>query len=619
MSLFNSLNTSTSGVIAASRATNVTSQNVANMTTIGYKRSDTSFQDIVANSLFSTKTFNSGAVGTTKLLRATQQGQVQQTAYGTDAAIVGNGFFVVRDSLDAGDEFVFTRNGQFDNFTVRASEDTGALTTENSGEATYLRNSAGFFLYGWSIDQDGNVASSTDLNGLVPIEISMFQTQVLPTTNVDLSINLDASEEDYSPYLFVPAQTLPVSAQDAHFSRSVNIYDTLGGERQVTFEFRKITGPMAQITSNAGQSLSLSDVLVDNPTGPTSGITAGDTFTIANGAETLTVTFVNGTADTSAPAYEANTLADLRSIINNFTDTGGQAQFEARITDSGELLIQSALASESLDISASSASVLGNTGFNIIPDPVDADYTYDPLFDINGTSTAYPGQDLFPAFDESDTPNTQGWWEVTVLIPDPSAPSGTARSIIRQGLINFNGDGTMNAVEDANGNMVIDMSTTPIDFDLATTGEELPFNVDISRFSQFSSGYNVIQAEQNGAGLGLQTGVVINDNGIVSAEFSNGMIVNIYQIPLAMFNNANGLIERSGTVFAQSADAGEVRLEIPGENGAGDIYGQAVESSNVDISNEFSNLIVHQRAFGLNSRVISTVDEMTQVLSRLKQ
>jgi flagellar hook protein FlgE len=619
MSLFNSLNTSTSGVIAASRATNVTSQNVANINTIGYKRSETSFQDIVANSLFSTKSFNSGGVGTEKLLRATQQGQIQQTSGKTDAAIIGNGFYVVSETTDGLDEFVFTRNGQFDSFAVRATEDTGAFTTEDTGEQTFLRNSAGFYLYGWPIDADGIVASGTDTTSLVAIDIGLFETQALPTTTVDLSINLDAAEPDYNPYLLSPAQTLSVSNQDVHFTRTVNVYDTLGTERPITFEFRKITGPMAQFTSDKPNAFAFDDVLVDDPTGPTPGITAGDSMVITNGNGTLTIDFVAAPADTSL--NQVTTVADLRTVINNYTaGTPAVRQFEARISDTGQLLVQSALPSETLDISASSASVLGSTGFNIVTDPVDADYIFAPLYDINAAAAAsYTTQGDFPAFNNTATPNTQGWWEATVLINDPSNPTGTTKVISRQGLLNFNGDGSLNALADATGNIAIDMSTVPIDFDLAQTGEELPFGVNIGNFTQFSSAYNVIQADQNGAGLGERTGIIINDGGIVSAEFSNGAIIDIYQIPLAMFNNANGLIERSGTVFALSENAGDLSLEIPTQGGAGQINGYALESSNVDLSNEFSNLIVHQRSFGLNSRVISVVDEMTQTLSRLKQ
>lgn len=620
MSFFGSLYASTSGMLAASRATQTTSKNVANMTTIGYKKSDTAFADVVANSLYSKTTGAVGGVSTTDILRASRQGNIQQTGSKLDASVSGNGFFAVRKGFDGTGDIYYTRNGQFGEYAVRTTPDSNALVTENAGEQTFLRNSAGFYLYGWATDTDGNVqGGSTSPAALVPIEIGMFQTQAQPTSRIDLSMNLDAMETDYNPHRMSPAQTLPLSStRAAHYSRTVNVYDTLGGEHPVTFEFRKITGPMAQFTSNLGGRLSVTDVLVDNTSGPTPAVTAGDTMTIANGAESLTITFVNGTANTAA--NEANTMQDLRAVINNFLGADGNRQFEARIDDNGQFLVQSALPTETLDVSSSNPAVMGITGFNIVPDPVDGDYSFDPLYDITGAAGApYPDQADFPALSNTTNPNTQGWWEVTVRIPDPAAPNSGTTVALRTGLMNFNGNGALNALAGADGSINIDLGTTPVDFDSAVTGEELPFTVNVTNFSQFSSAYNVIQSEQNGAPMGERTGVSFGRDGFLYADYSNGLRIPIYQIPLATFTNPDGLIEESGTVFKESATSGAASMYASGTGGAGVITGSSVEGSNVDIAEEFGNLIVHQRMFGLNSKVINAVDEMTQNLVRLKQ
>lgn len=614
MGLFGSLYTSASGMMAASRATQNTSQNVANMTTIGYKKTDTSFQDIVSNSLFSSVTSNTGGVATTDLLRATQQGQIQQTSSSLDAAINGKGFFAVQKTLDGSGQYYYTRNGQFSEYAVRTTPDSNPFVTENGGEQVFLRNSAGFYLYGWATDTDGTVlGGGTSPSSLVPIEINQFQTQGSPTTRIDLGMNLDAMQTDYNPYRLSPAQTLPVSgATQANFTRSVNVYDAVGGTHPVTFEFRKITGPMAQFTSNLGQQLTYSDALV-NPAGKTPGINAGDTMTIANGAESITVTFVNGAADTSL--NEASTMQDLRTIINGFTGADGNRQFELRIDDNGQLLVQSALPTESLDISTSSATVLGTAGFNIVAEPVSGGYSYDPLYDITGAGAPpYADQDFFPGLGNTTNPNTQGWWEVTAVIRDPAGGTGTIP--LRTGLINFDGNGQMNAVAGAAGGIALDLGT--VDFDASGTGDELTLSVNMAQFSQFSNAYNVILAEQNGAPLGERTQVSIKD-GYVFAHYSNGMQIPIYQIPLATFANPDGLRAESGTVFSESPDSGAPSMFAAGQGGTGTINGSAVENSNVDISQEFGHLIVHQRMFGLNSKVINAVDEMTQNLVRLKQ
>ena len=623
MGLFNSLLTSTSGMMASSQATNNISRNIANSTTVGYRRSDTAFYDIVSSSLYSSaQTNRAGGVGTSQVLRANQQGQIQQTRSTTDASISGNGFFVVKEDINADTPFRYTRNGQFDEYAIRATEDANPLVTERSGEQTFLRNSAGYILYAWPLDQDGNVASGSDLTSLVPAEVGLFESANLPTTEVVFSANLDADEVDYNPHTFSPAQSLPVSdAVPANFSRSINVYDPLGNEYPLELEFRKITGPVAQASSGLLQNLTFEDTIVD-PLGKTRDILAGDTLSLSNGTETLDITFVNAPAD---PALnEASTIQEAMNLINNFTGLSDPAttQFDAKLDNDGQLLIQSVDPAAQLDLSGSSASVLGENGFRFVPDPADGDYVYAPAYDITAAAAAdgaYPNQGAFPDFANTTNPSTHGWWEVSVLIPDSTDPTGEAQTVVSQGLLSFNGDGTINATPDENGEITIDLSTIPIDFDPATTGDETALRINMTRISQFAGNYDVIDAEQNGAGVGLRTGVSINRNGIVTAEFANGIKSDIYQIPLAIFANASGLLEQDGATFEESINSGTASLAAADSNGAGIINGSSIENSNVDITDEFGYLIVHQRSFGLNSQVINAVDEMTQNLAQLKR
>jgi len=602
MSFFGSLYASTSGMMAASRATQTTSQNVANMTTVGYKKSDTSFADIVANSLYSSPSGQSGGVGATDLLRASQQGSVQQTGSRLDASVSGKGFFAVKQSADGLGDTLYTRNGQFGEFVDSQSGDT------------FLRNSAGFYLYGWAVDSDGVGGGGTDPASLVAMNLSGFDTQVQATSRVDLGINLDAAEDDYNPYR--AGQPLPVDpSQAANFSRSVTVYDTQGAPRNVEFQFRKISGPMAQFVTDKGNPYNYTDTLVDNLNGPTPGIADGDSLTLANGAESLTLNFVNGTP---AAPNEVNTMRDLVNAINSFTDVNGAQQFEARLDERGELLVQSALPSETMDITSSNdVTVLGSTGLDVIQDG--GGYSYAPLYDITAAAVPpYADQGDFPALANTTDPNSQGWWEMSVVIPDPANPSGTATTVLRQGLLNFDGNGALNALPAANGSAVIDL-TAGVDFDSSVSGEELPFTIDISQFSSFSNAYNVLENTQNGAGQGDRSGVYINNDGFVMAEYTNGMEIPMYRIPLANFANPDGLIAESGTVFRESAVSGVASMFASGTNGTGKINGSSIENSNVDIAEEFGDMIVHQRMFGLNSKVIKAVDEMTQNLVRLKQ
>ncbi len=596
MSLFGSLYTGTAGMLAQERATAVTSENIANITTTGYKRQDTAFHELVTSGTGRYSSDQNGSVSSARLNRVTQQGAVQQTNSTTDLAIIGSGFFAVRAPGAAADEgFLYTRNGTF-------QPDSNGI----------LRNSAGYELYGWPTDQNGLATSGPSTSSLQLVNVDLFQTQTTPTSFGELSINLSATEAPIDPHTLVPAQLLPVSAQAADFSRSLTVYDEAGTARLVNFEFRHTIGPMAHFTSGSGEIFNATDVLVD-PLGPTPGILAGDVLQVTDGTNTLDVTFADP-ADISL--NQANTMKDVIDVINNFTDGGGANPYTARL-ENGRLLVQANDPTATLDITGSSASVLGGTGLAIIPDPADADYAYAPEADITADGLANPNQSAFPPIADTTTPNPFNWWEVRITTVDPANPTSGTNVEVLKGLINFNGDGTFNVTEDANGQALVDLGT--LTFDNADPTSTVTMNVDMADFSQFSGGYNVIAAEQNGAPLGSLVGVEITREGVVESVFSNGERVPAFQIPLAHFTNANGLERISGTAFRETANSGEVTLFDAGLGGTGLLQASSLEGSNVDLADEFSNLIVTQRAFGLNSRLINTIDEMTQQLAQLKR
>ena len=237
------------------------------------------------------------------------------------------------------------------------------------------------------------------------------------------------------------------------------------------------------------------------------------------------------------------------------------------------------------------------------------DFGDDTTVTVNFTDyeTVYTDQgDVFPSLTNTDTPNTQGWWEMKVLLPNGST--------FTEGLLNFDGDGSLNASSDAEGN--IDLQLENLDFQNGSSFQDI--NIDVERFSQFAGNFDVIFSDQNGAELGLRTGVEIDTDGIVSARFSNGATSELYQIPLVTFANANGLNEISGTAYSENNLSGEENLRVAGDGGAGFLEPSTLEGSNVDLADEFAKLIISQRTFSANSRLVSTVDEMTQELLRLR-
>jgi flagellar hook protein FlgE len=104
----------------------------------------------------------------------------------------------------------------------------------------------------------------------------------------------------------------------------------------------------------------------------------------------------------------------------------------------------------------------------------------------------------------------------------------------------------------------------------------------------------------------------------VIARFSNGASAKLYKLPMVTFSNPNGLQEVSGTAYSENELSGEENLREAGKGGAGFLETSTIESSNVDLADEFAKLIVSQRAFSAGTKIINTVDQMTEQLLNLR-
>jgi flagellar hook-basal body protein len=604
MSLFGSLFTGVSALSGQSQATAMISNNIANVNTTGFKRSEAAFYSLVTTEGRSSR-YSPGTVAVNRIQRVDQQGPIQQTSSSTDVAISGNGFFAVKRDSDpnSDNEFLYTRNGSF-------SEDSQG----------FLRNTAGFYLYGWPLDSDNNIpAASGDLSSLTTVDVAFLGGLTRPTTSGQLAINLDASENNINNgTLSGTTQVgtsgftgLPIpSTQPADFTRALRVYDTLGSSQDLTFQVRKITGPMANVQSNVTAGLELSTDLTS-----LTGITAGDTFTVA-ATGTAAQEFIIG-AVAGAGQVRIDTVGDLVSYLN--TTYGGGAEIDASISTNGQLVLQTRTITDTLTVAETSGTPLFNSTALGFPNPnaPAVTETFSP-FTLDGSSaqsssnpygftpSGGQNQSVFPDLADATTPNTRGWWEMTILYPDGSIAS--------QGLVNFNSDGSINAALDASGN--IDLELSNLNWN---NGSELQdISVDISRFSQFSGNYNVVSSDQNGAELGLRTGIEIDREGFVVARFSNGASAKLYKLPLITFSNPNGLTEVSGTAYSENEQSGEENLKEAGRGGAGFLETATIESSNVDLADEFAKLIVSQRAFSAGTKVITTVDQMTSELLNIR-
>ena len=113
--------------------------------------------------------------------------------------------------------------------------------------------------------------------------------------------------------------------------------------------------------------------------------------------------------------------------------------------------------------------------------------------------------------------------------------------------------------------------------------------------------------------------ISVGNDGLITGRTSAGDEVEIGTLGIATFANPNGLTRVGNSMFAESVNSGEGNIGAPGDDGAGVTQGGVLEMSNVDLAEEFTNLIMAQRGFQANSRTITTSDEMLQELVNLKR
>ncbi len=584
MGLFGSLFTGVSALFAQSQTTAIISNNIANVNTTGFKRSEAAFNSLVTTESRLSR-YSPGTVSLNRLQRVDQQGSIQQTSSGTDGSISGNGFFPVKRSTDTSQPFLYTRAGQF-------SEDAEGL----------LRNASGFVLYAWPIDADGNLpANQGDLTSLVQADVAFLGGLTRPTTSAELAINLNANQER-TTYTDLGAGPSPapqgVSADGpAHFTRGLTVFDSLGGAQTLTLEFHHIYPPT--VVSLSATSVILSR---DSDLSLVPGIADDDAFTLEN-TTTGTGPFVfEYDNDASGPSAVGNVTFQTVGEMIDAINTNFPGEIEARLNETGDLIIESINRADTISLT----NTVGTPLTDLSMSRVGAALTAPNMPPGNTDTVLSNGEEIFPDFQNLTTANTQGWWQVVVKHPNGSE--------LTRGLLNYNGDGSLNATADGDGN--IDLQIPDMDWgngsDLQTIG------IDISRFSQFAGNFDVIFSDQNGAELGLRTGVELTREGVVVARFSNGASADLYKIPLITFANENGLTEVSGTAYSESEESGEENLREAGNGGAGFVEPSTLEASNVDLADEFARLIISQRAFGAATKVITTVDQMTEDLLRLR-
>ena len=162
---------------------------------------------------------------------------------------------------------------------------------------------------------------------------------------------------------------------------------------------------------------------------------------------------------------------------------------------------------------------------------------------------------------------------------------------------------------------------SPINFKSTTIGESgatLQFGINYDGSTQFSSAFSVYAQTQNGSPEGDLIGLDIGDDGLVSANYSNGSAKNLAKIVLANFSNATGLRQLGDSSYFETSKSGAATLGEAGTAGFGTLRAGARERANVDLTAELIELITAQRNFQANAKAIETNNTLTQAIINIR-
>ncbi|WP_398470206.1 flagellar hook-basal body complex protein [Tardiphaga sp.] len=597
MGIFGALTTSVAGLRANSYALENISGNIANSQTTAFKRIDTSFTDLIpqtGNNAQLAGSVNAGSRSTN-----TVAGSTQNASVATYMAINGDGFFAVQKPGSVSDN-----NPIFDG--VNKYTRRGDFSLDKNG---YLVNGAGYYLQGVKIDPStGNPAGSTP-------EVLRFQNDFLPSrasTKIDYRANLAAYPRTIKADASVPGSEL---LQPADFASNPRVAGTpaapfTDGTRSGTGQNSKLT-TATPITGNTLLSGAT------NTDSLTANFAVGDTITV-NGT-VITFTASGGANDATNIPVDAN-ISTLLGKIDAITNNTGTPS----AVNSGAVVLHTGLANN-ITMTSSNPTAFGALGFSgtvnvargggggvgtgIVTGNDNKAFLEESI--SGGTTTAYDGngapvsvQLRWAKVDSA----TQGaghldTWNLFYQV-DANA-TGTTAAWQNVGTdFTFGSNGQMNPVigQVTLNNMTINGKTLGnITMAFGSGG--------LTQFADTNGNAQVNQIEQDGYAAGQLKSVSVSNEGRVVGSYSNGRNIDLAEVSIATFNGADFLKRIDGGAFEVTNESGEALF---GKGGS--ISGSSLESSNTDIADEFTKLIITQQAYSANTKVITTTNTMVQDL-----
>jgi flagellar hook protein FlgE len=655
MGIFDALTTAVAGLQAQSFALQNISGNIANSQTTGYKETDTSFEDLVSAATQGQQT--SGGVTAGSVATNTAQGTINSTTVSTDMAINGDGWFVVAQPTGSSDN-----QPQFSG--VSDYTRAGDFQMDSNG---YLVNGSGYYLMGLPISSTtGNPVGSSP-------QVLQFDNDFVPaqeTTTIQYGANLPATPTvgviNPSNFEANPLAGAPVAAQIAGTGGTLEA-DALAVGTGTQAGLASAT-TLSSLGINAGDT-----VTVDDGTNTTTYTSTG-TDTVGN----LVSAINGGTAAVTASLSGGNLVLTGKNYTSSIT-VGGTAASDigfgagANSFSPTNLLTQSAVSTgQTLTVSAgggSAQTITFGTGAGQVATLAQLQTAIQGLSGVNGTVDTANGDITLTAIDPTQTLTVGGTASAakfgiqnltavpangTVIGADSttfnneSVDGGSITAYDTEGnpvdvqfrwaqtgagswqlfyQTNTTATGTEPAWQNAGTTFTFDSSgkLTPavasVNLQNLTVNGDSLGNVQLQFSSEGLTQYassngtaQVSQLQQNGFAAGQLQSISVDSQNQIVGTFSNGQTIPLAQITLASFNGENSLEALNGEAYAATADSGP-----PIYGATGKIVGSSLESSNVDISTQFSNLIVAQQAYSANARVMSTADQMIQSLLQVIQ
>lgn len=638
--MLGSLYTSVSGLKGHLAALNVTGNNISNINSIGFKGGRVTFREALVQTLRCATRPQNGVGGVSPLQiglgmgvasidNILSQGVLQSTGVSTDLGINGEGFFILSDGVRE----YYTRIGTF----------------AYDAEGNMINPSNGLILQGRIADEDGVIAPGAPIQNIV----LPFGRKVAarPTTKVQFACNLDASATNAIATLKSAGSTGITSV----YGKAAN---GAGGTHVIT-----ITGSNATASSLAGSNLVKPGALDGSETLGSLGVTDFSDFTIS----------VDGGAPVAITGLNANsTITDLINLINStvtgvtaslrggevvltrdYAGDGSVYNITTSVAAAGNITRQifGAAVGDAFVVDNGTASTLvatdvftptgkspmGAVSLSLVTNPttglvtgisgvggggvvIEANrglaagtaiietaptehYSSIVVYDSLGVE-----HNLAVRFSRSPIAN-MWYWEASLDGSEQIKGGGS-------GYVTFNEDGSLASFVYDGGSLALGFSPANgadevrIEFDAGTPGS-------FDGITQFASPFSTTAKYQDGYGMGTLTSIAIDSSGIITGAFSNGVTKQIAQIVLAKFNNPAGLEKIGDGLYVASSNSGIAMKGEAGKVVSASISSGALEMSNVDLAEEFVRMVVAQRGFQANARILSASDEMLTELVNL--